>query len=79
MSWDWEELKNRHNLETKKKKGKSFSNLVIIILTITSFIVIYGIGHWVGSITILDMKNKAKQQIIEMVNPEVLKDKYKGG
>jgi len=75
MSWDWEELKRRHQDGNKKKHSDWKLYTVSIIVVIIIVVIMWFPIRWIHYK--LSYQTKVKQQIIEMVKPESLKDKYK--
>ncbi len=83
MNWDWEKLKKEHDKEkdepkSKKKKRPKFNWIMAIVSIIMGIIVVISLwlfGRWAQYT--LSYKSKVQQEIIEMVKPGALKDKYK--
>ena len=89
MSWDWEALKKQQQAkrgeEPEKKKPKfRVKDLVYnpwaviptyVVITIFLIIFFWYVSKWFHYK--FSYENKIEQKIIEMVNPEALKDKYK--
>ena len=82
MTWDWEKLKQSHQQgEKKKPKRKKVPEWVFytcyLICMIALAVALWFPVRWLHYK--FAYEDKVRQQIIEMVNPEALKDKYKKG
>ena len=83
MNWDWEKLKEEHDKEKdkpKSKKEKKTGNIWVMVSSIIIMIALASSFLWLSFKWIapsFSYKNKVQQEIIEMVKPEALKEKYK--
>ena len=84
MSWDWEELKRKQQGKVKmkqppKKEKKKVPEWMWYVLMFTLWLAL-AVGLWFPFRWLhykFAYEGKIEQKIIEMVNPEALKDKYK--
>jgi hypothetical protein len=86
MTWDWEKLKQQQqgklkvNLKPEKSKKKKIPEWAFlttyIIVAIMLAVLMWFPVRWLHYK--FAYEDKVRQEIIEMVKPEALKDKYKG-
>lgn len=84
MSWDWDKLKEKYEKEKethpKEKrdltelKGWLYVGTLLLISLILIAVFWYG-GRWLNYKW--NYEHKIEQKVIEMVNPDALKEKYK--
>lgn len=83
MSWDWDQLKKeqqaKRNINMKEKKTREVPEWVwgasYILVAIILIILVWFPARWLHYK--FGYENKVQQQIIEMVNPEALKEEYR--
>lgn len=87
MSWDWEKLKRqkqRGEFDKSPDKSKPKKKFEIpewaFVVSYVIVAVMLGIAFWFPARWLhykFAYENKVEQQIIEMINPEALKEKYR--
>lgn len=82
MNWDWEKLKEKHGEKEpykqlkKKREIPYWIVLTVYIMILLSFIILMWFPvRWIHYK--LGYESKVKNQIIEMIKPEALKDEYR--
>ena len=78
-SFDWDKIKEKKPFNEKPKKGKFLEWVGIILMVIGACGTIFFMVKIFRSVSYtIKYKSQVQKQIIEMVKPEALKDKYKG-